>query len=275
MGAVKIKVPTVSVIMAVYNIGQQEILDSAIKSIIQQDMSDWELLICDDASTDQTPMWLQHWAERDSRIRIFRNEKNMKVAGARNRCIREAKGEFIAVMDADDMCGKNRLRVQKAFLETRDEYAFVGVKGECFREVSGDMNKIYWFCKAPEPKDFLMTLPFVHASIMFRKSELLRVNGYAETRCVQRSEDYDMLLRMYAQEMRGVNIADAVYYIREDENTYRRRKYRYRFIEALVKLKGFSRLGLMPVALPYAIKPLIVGLIPARILEGLKEYYYK
>jgi len=267
--------PSVSVIMAVYNIGRKEILDAAIGSIVSQDMDDWELLICDDASTDQTPEWLSYWKEQDSRIRVFRNEKNLKAAGARNRCIREANGTFVAIMDADDMCSEKRLRIQKAFLEAHSEFAFVGLKGKCFHNAPGDMDKAYWFCRAPESKDFLMTLPFVHGSLMFRRSALISADGYDTSKAALRSEDYDLLLRMYAAGMRGANIDDAVYYIREDRNTFRRRKYRYRFPEALVKARGFASLGLMPKGLVYALKPLVVGLIPVRVLERMKRKYYK
>ena len=119
-----------------------------------------------------------------------------------------------------------------------------------------------------------MTLPFVHASLMFRREALFSVDGYDESSRVERSEDYDMLLRMYAEGMRGANIAEAVYYIREDEKTFHRRKYRYRLKETAVKLKGFSRLHLMPRGVVYAIKPLVVGLLPTRFLEWLKGRYY-
>ena len=119
-----------------------------------------------------------------------------------------------------------------------------------------------------------MTLPFVHASIMFRREAILAVSGYADDASVDRSEDYDMLLRMYAQGMRGDNLKDAVYYFREDSSAFRRRKYRYRLKEASVKCRGFSKLDLMPGALPYVIKPLIVGLIPVKVLDALKRRYY-
>ena len=119
-----------------------------------------------------------------------------------------------------------------------------------------------------------MTLPFVHASLMFRREALLAVGGYDESPRVERSEDYDMLLRIYAKGLRGANTSDALYHIREDKGTFRRRKYRYRFKETEVKLNGFARLGLMPKGVMFAFKPLVVGLIPMRLLELLKGHYY-
>lgn len=269
------EVPMVSVIMAAFNVGDQSVLDLAVGSIVQQDMENWELLICDDASTDGTYELLLEWEMRDSRIRVLRNAENQKSAKARNRCIREARGEYIAVMDSDDACSRNRLGVQVGFLVAHNQFSFVGVHGERFRETPGDMDKPYWFCRFPQKKDFLMTLPFVHASLMFRRKALLAVGGYDEASRVERSEDYDMLLRMYARGLCGANTADAVYHIRENEGTFRRRKYRYRFKEAAVKIKGFARLGLMPKGFVFALKPLVVGVVPVRLLELLKGRYYR
>lgn len=269
------ELPKVSVVMAVYNIGNRCILDSAIKSVLQQDFKEFEFLICDDASTDLTYQWLKEWAERDQRIRLFRNTYNQKAAAARNRCIQEAKGEYIAIMDADDQCSTNRLRVQVDFLENNPQVDFVGLKGERFVHIPGDLNKPYWFCQWPEKENFLMTLPFVHASILFRTSDLLAVNGYSTRKSAVRSEDYDMLMRLYAAGKRGANTRDAVYYIREDQAAFARRKYRYRITEVLVKFKGFYTMNLMPKGVVYAVKPLIVGLIPVRCVEHLKKIYYR
>lgn len=266
--------PLVSVLMAVFNVGDPAILDLAVESIVRQDMEDWELLICDDGSTDGTYEKALEWEKRDDRIRVLRNTCNQKAAKARNRCLMDAQGRYVAIMDADDACSPNRLRVQSGFLDAHPQLSFVGIRGERFRETPGDLDKPYWFCAFPDRQDFLMTLPFVHASLMFRRQALLDVKGYDESLRVERSEDYDMLLRMYAKGMRGGNTADAVYYIREDDGAFRRRKYRYRIKEMMVKLRGFTRLGLMPKGLLYALKPLIVGLIPIRTLEWLKRRYY-
>lgn len=265
----------VSVVMAVYNAGRRDVLDAAIGSIVHQTMTDWELLICDDASTDDTPAWLAQWAQRDPRIRVVRNDVNGHAAKARNRCIAMAQGRYVAIMDADDICSENRLEAQAAFLDTHESVDFIGLKGCMFTREPGDSDKTYWYCEKPQPKDFLMTLPFVHASLMFRREALERAGGYVEGRQAVRSEDYAMLMRMYALGMRGVNMDAAVYHIREDAGTYRRRKYRYRIAECRVKFKGFAQMGLMPAALPFAVKPLLIGLLPVGLVEKIKKRVYK
>ena len=144
-----------------------------------------------------------------------------------------------------------------------------------FRREPGDQKEDYWFVRAPGKKDFLMTLPFVHASLMLRREVLEDAGGYDAGRGTRRSEDYDLLMRLYAAGCRGENLDEPLYFIRRDEDTYRRRKYRYRLNETLVKWRGFSRLGLMPRALPYVLKPLAAGLVPRDALERMKKKYYR
>ena len=74
---------------------------------------------------------------------------------------------------------------------------------------------------------------------------------------------------------KSANIPEFLYYFCEDKKTLRRRKYRYRIDEAKVRYKGFKKLGLLPKGIPYVIKPLIVGLIPSRLLIRLKNKYLK
>ena len=261
----------ISVIMGVYN--GADTLESAVQSILKQTHQKLELIICDDASTDNTWSLLQRWAQKDCHIRLLRNQKNEGAAIARNRCLEQAHGDFVAIMDADDISMPLRLELQLSFLEKHRGISFVGSRGEFFSDHLGDLKKTYWFIDAPQKRDFLMTLPFVHASLMFRAEVLRALGGYRVNKTVKRSEDYDLLMRAYAAGY-CANLSDTLYAIRLDETTYQRRRYRYRLNECVVKWKGFSELGLMPKGIPYAIKPLIVGLVPVKLLNWLKEKYY-
>ncbi len=270
----KEKCPEVSVIMAVFHAGDGQALRQAVASICGQSYTDWELLICDDGSKDQTWEMLAKLAAADPRIRLIRLRRNRKAGFARNRCIRAARGRYVAVMDADDLSAKERLARQVSFLETHAAFDFVGSRGEFFVSRIGDDGEQYPYWKSPEAEDFLFSLPYVHASILFRREALERVRGYDSGRLAVRVEDYDLLLRMYAAGLRGANLDEVLYYIRRDREQYRRRKYRYRFHEALVKYRGFCRLGLMPEGILYAAKPLLVGLLPVSVLKRLQRYYY-
>lgn len=264
--------PIVSVIMATYNAGST--VASAIDSIRAQTFGAYELIICDDASTDNTWQLLSDLSTHDPRIILLRNKHNTGAAAARNRCIEQAKGQYIAIMDADDLCGENRLEVQKTFLDKHPEIAFVGLQGQFFYRTVGDRRKIYPFIASPQSKDFLMTLPFVHASLMFRR-EVFQFAAYPEGKRALRSEDYALLMALYANGFCGKNLTDALYYIRENEDTFRRRTYRRRITECFVKWRGFRGLGLMPAGIPFAIKPLLVGLMPPAFLESVKALHYR
>ncbi len=266
--------PKVSVIMAVYNLENVEILGKSIASIQNQTCSDIEFIICDDGSTDNTRELLKKFAKKDRRIKLIYNSKNRKASYARNKCIKHAKGNYIAVMDADDISDIRRIERLSEFLDEHTEYDFVGCKGEFFVNQIGDDGEIYWYCRKPESKDFLFSLPYVHASMLFRKESLKRVQGYDISKNVIRAEDYDLLLRLYGEGMRGYNINEVLYYIRRDKNQYHRRKYRYRFHEAYIKYRGFRKLGLFPSGIIFAVKPLIVGLIPLHFMAVLQKKYY-
>lgn len=100
MGSIVGDRPKISVIMGVYNGADR--VDEAIASIRVQTFTDWEFIICDDASTDNTWEKLVEWSKIDSRIVPIRNEKNMKLAATLNKCLEHASGSYIARMDDDD-----------------------------------------------------------------------------------------------------------------------------------------------------------------------------
>ncbi|XOK60442.1 glycosyltransferase family 2 protein [Paenibacillus elgii] len=265
--------PKVSVIMCVFNTNVEQILQKSIHSILSQTFTDFEFIICDDGSTDGTYEILKEICKCDDRIKLIRNEVNMTAAVARNRCISICESEYIAIMDADDCSSHNRLKQQVDFLEQHQEYDFVGCGAELF-----DENGVWgqrFYNDFPDSEDFLFVLPFVHASVMFRKNALESVGGYRIAKETVRNEDYDLFMRLYVQGNRGANLPDKLYFVREDKAAYNRRKYRYRINELLVRYKGFKALGLMPSGWLYVVKPIIVGMIPHNILNRLKKYYYK
>jgi len=110
--------PLVSIIMPAYN-AERHISDS-IESILAQSYTNWELLITDDCSTDDTPKILQSLAQKDERIILLKNEHNSGPAVSRNKSIRNASGRFIAFLDSDDRWVPNKLEEQIAFMLEND-----------------------------------------------------------------------------------------------------------------------------------------------------------
>ena len=118
------KKPTVSVILPVYN--AELFIEDAVKSIQNQTLTDWELLIVDDCSTDQTREVLTKLAHADSRIKVFLNSKNKGMAKSLNTLIPKTRGTYIARMDADDISLPNRFEKQVALLEKNKKLVACG-----------------------------------------------------------------------------------------------------------------------------------------------------
>ena len=116
--------PKISVLMPVYN--AEEFLDESISSILNQSFQDFEFLILDDGSTDNSLKIIQKYAQLDQRIEFSCNKTNKKNATCRNTLLQKANTEFIAWMDADDISMPQRLKIQYNFLQNNPEIDIVG-----------------------------------------------------------------------------------------------------------------------------------------------------
>lgn len=264
--------PKVSVIMGVYNTADEEILSASIDSILNQTFTDFEFIICDDGSTDGTYKILEKISNKDDRIILIQNKSNKGLAYSLNKGIAIAKGEYIARQDADDYSHKSRIEKQVDFLDNNKSFAMVGTNINYFDE-TGIWGQ-YVLGERPAKKDFLFTNPFMHGTLMYRKQILNKCGNYMVSKETRRCEDYELFMRIYENGFVGANIQEKLYYFREDKNALARRKYIYRIDEVKVRYHGFKALGLMPKGSIYLIKPLIVGLIPNKILLKLKNRVY-
>lgn len=113
--------PLVSIIMPAYN--SEMHISESIKSVMQQTYKNWELLITDDRSTDNTQQIVNTFAETDHRIKLFINERNGGAGVARNNSIKQANGRFIAFLDSDDLWQPTKLEKQISFM-LKNGYAF-------------------------------------------------------------------------------------------------------------------------------------------------------
>lgn len=125
--------PRVSVIMPAYNAAR--FIGDAIRSVQAQTITDWELLVLDDGSTDDTCAIVKSMAEQDERIRLLPNGENMGVARTRNRGFELSRGEYIALLDSDDLWQPRKLEIQLAAMEQGAAlcccaYAIIGADGE-------------------------------------------------------------------------------------------------------------------------------------------------
>lgn len=265
--------PLISVIMGVYNCKNLELLEKSVNSIINQTYSNWELIICNDGSTDNTTDILDKISQLDNRIRVIGYEKNVGLNNALNKCIENSNGDYIARQDDDDISCPERLQKEIEFLLEHPEYDMVGT----IAAVCDDNGK--WgdwsLPQIPEKKDFLWNSPFMHPTILVRKDSLIKAYGYRIAKETRRCEDYDLFMRMYTLGMHGYNIQEQLYryrMINDPNKTYRPMKYRVD--EAKVRWIGYKSMGILLKGLPYVLKPILIGLIPSKIFAKIRGKQY-
>lgn len=114
----------ISVIIPTFN--AEKSIERAVESILNQTYQDFEIIICDDCSSDRTWDILKQISKKDKRIKIYKNEKNSKSAYTRNKAISKSRGEFIMQLDDDDYCHEDRMMKQYKFLNSHQNFDFVG-----------------------------------------------------------------------------------------------------------------------------------------------------
>ncbi len=260
----------ISIIMGVYNQKDHKAIEQAIDSIINQTIQNLEFLIYDDGSCKEEMIFLQELAQKDSRIHFIRGEVNKGLAYGLNQCLKQAKGTYIARMDADDISEKTRLQIQKEFLDKHLEYAFVGLGAKLFDEQG--FWGIRFMPKHPNRKDFLKYSPYIHPSVMFRKKVLEEANGYQVSKDTLRCEDYELFMRLYCMGQYGCNIKQTLFSYRENRDWYDKRTIKQRVAEMNIRYQGFQRMGILHWnTLIYVGKPIGMLVIPKWIRKKLRN----
>lgn len=263
-----LKQPKVSVIIAVWN--AENYLDRCMESMLNQTYKNIELILCDDCSSDNSLKMAYDYSKKDKRIKVLKNDNNLRSAATRNKCIKEAKGKYLLIQDVDDYSDLTRIEKQVDFLEKHPEYAYVS--SSIYRvDDEGIWGEYTPWASSPKNRDFLWGLPYVHPATMFRTDVINKINGYRVAKETDRTEDFDLFLRLHMNGYYGFNLPEKLLYYNENEGTYLRRKYKYRIDEFKVRLSAYRKLKLMPIGLFFAIKPLIVGLIPRKIQYKLRK----
>lgn len=181
------KLGLVSIIMPSYNTAAY--IKESIQSVLNQTYTNWELLIVDDCSTDSTDEVLE--TIKDSRIRYFKNDKNSGAAVSRNKALREARGQWIAFLDSDDLWMPEKLEKQIYFMET-NSYAFSYTN---YEEIDADGNKTG--VKVSGPKKITKTGMFNYCwpgclTVMY---DAMKV-GLIQIEDIKKNNDYAMWLKV-------------------------------------------------------------------------------
>lgn len=185
----------VSIIIPTYN--RVKMLERSIESVFAQSFTDWELIIIDDASSDETEEKMNELSSRELNVNYMRIPKieNKGISEYLNIGLRNSHGEYIARIDDDDYwCHRDKLKMQVEFLDNNPEYVVVG-GGVILVDENG--NELFRYLKKETDEEIrrfaLYSNPFTHATVMFRKDVALKLGGYRNMKHV---EDMELWLRM-------------------------------------------------------------------------------
>lgn len=229
--------PKVSILMGIYNCAPT--LREAVESILSQTFTDWELILCEDGSRDDTYAIAQEYRRaHPDRIILLRNEKNMGLNHTLNRCLQAASGEYCARMDGDDLSLPDRFEKQVAFLDAHPEYAIVSTPMIFFDE-QGEWGRNQMI-ERPQRDDFIHHSPVhCHAPCMIRREAYLAVGGYTEDLRMLRFEDVNLWYKLYAAGYQGYNLSEPLYMMRDGREAAGRRGLRSRMNGVYVTYVGF------------------------------------
>ena len=186
--------PKVSVLIATFN--REHFIVETIESVKKQTFTDWEMIIVDDASTDNTERVVKDFIGGDSRIKYFKNKINLGISKSRNRGLSFATGTYVAPLDSDDIwLDENKLAKQVEFLDANPDYALIGGGIMYIDKDSKPIRKtLYPIYDSVIRNIILQYNPFPHSTVMFRRSVALEVGSYGEE--YKTCEDYDLWMKI-------------------------------------------------------------------------------
>jgi glycosyltransferase involved in cell wall biosynthesis/peptidoglycan/xylan/chitin deacetylase (PgdA/CDA1 family) len=224
--------PLVTVLMCVRN-GERYVM-RAINSALTQTFDDFELVVVNDASTDGTGEVLSRIT--DPRLRVIRSDEQLGAAHARNLGMSEARGKYIAILDADDVSLPRRLEAQLEFMSRRPETVIVGSPTVVidphgvprgFRSMPGTPLAVRWTA--------MMKSPFAHSSVVFR-TEALQKFDLEYDQAFEPSEDYDLCARiLVAGDGENVEYPLVFYRVHPDQLSITRRERQLRLHDMIVR----------------------------------------
>lgn len=251
----------VSVIMPTFN--SARFVKDAVDSILSQTFQDFEFIIIDDVSVDGTLDILNGYAQKDSRIRIIKNEKYRGLVSALNRGIQECNGEYIARMDSDDIAMENRLEKQIAVMDANPDISVLG-GALTYIDSSGNELGIIRYC---ELNAKLTRCPLLHPTVLIRR-RILTQNNFYYLEKYRFAEDYFLWLQI-SKKGKISAISDVVikYRLNNDAAKVRHLK-RILWATLRVKKDAIFILNISPTLKDFIIMlcELILFLLPAQII---------
>ena len=234
----------VSIITPTYNCGC--FIAETIESVLKQTYKNWELLIVDDCSTDNTSQIVKYYVEKDSRIKYFKLTENMGAAITRNIAMEYAQGEFIAFLDSDDLWDERKLELQIKFMN-ENSYNFTCTQYEQIDESGKCLNNVIKTKKKTNYNGVLLTCPIGNSTVIYNA----KILGKFEVPDIRKRNDDALWLQILKKEkyIYGLDTTLMKYRIRENSissNKISLIKYHwilYREIEHLSIIRSAFHIG--------------------------------
>lgn len=266
--------PAVSVICSVKN-GAQTI-GAVIESIRAQTLEDWEMIVVDDGSTDNTQRVVEAYAAIDSRIRLVPTD-GVGRGRALNIALANAQSPFVANIDADDPCHPMRLEIQYKLLNENQQFAVLGTATSLIFGYEAPQWPQFGPQLAQRPcvKDVTRLVtrfcPLNHSSVLMRRAALERVGGYDERRSAQ--YDYDLWVRLVEAGYRlgRVELPLSGKRIHKAQQFERRRRLRFLLGSARVQVRAIRVLRGGPVDYFFVFGRILWGLLPNQLRMVLRK----
>lgn len=254
----------ITVIMSVYD-EPLEFLKSSIDSILKQSFKDFEFIIVNDNPCNmKLKAFLDSIIQKDSRIIIISNDKNIGLTRSLNKAIYRAKSKYIARMDADDISENRRLEVQFFFLEKYPEYVACGTWAKIIDECAITIGKMKKNINVNKIKSNMVCAnQFIHPSLMIRKEIFNKIGLYDES--LAYSQDYDLLLRLLKNN-RAVNIPQYLLAYRRSANSITSKKQRAQQICGIrIRFRAVFKYGYSPLNIFCIFFRLCLLFVPIRV----------
>ena len=185
--------PLISIIIPTFN--RASMLDNSIESVRQQTFSDWELIIVDDASTDETENVIRKHMAEDIRIRYIKHNSNIGANATRNRGIQESSGDYIAFLDDDDRWNPDKLSLQYDYFKEHPDVGVVYCGYRYIDQNSKSIFKIEWPRYMGDVSVILLRNNFIGSSVPLFKRECFELAGQFDEKLTS-CQDWDMWIRI-------------------------------------------------------------------------------
>lgn len=263
--------PRISVLMGIYNCAST--LQEALDSLYAQTFQDFEIILCDDGSQDETYAVAERNAKEHNNVILVKNEKNMGLNFTLNHCLEYANTEYVARMDGDDISLPTRFEKEIKFLDEHPEYGVVSTPMEYF-----DENGVFMTGKGRgevKKKSFIHGTPLCHAPCMAKTTVIKSVGGYSVDKKLLRVEDYHLWFKVFAAGHKLYMMDEPLYKMRDDRNAIARRNWMtHRNLHYVMKI-GYKMIGIPWYYRVYTLRPLIVGIMPKWLYKILHQRKFK